>query len=173
VTPVPVSGGGRLAQLARSAAGPVACAVVLAGLLSAWVATGGAGTLTRVRVQVLSAVVPMRAYTRQAADAIGSADTFLTIRNLSASPDELVAVRSPVAARVVLTQRVLPGGPWSVVNSLTIPGHGTVSLSPFGDDVVLEHPAPYEASKDVPLTLVFRTAGTVTIDATVTGPGVP
>ena len=164
---------GRLAQLARSVAGPVACAVVLTGLLSAWVATGGAGTLTRVRIQVISAAVPMRAYTPAAADAVGAARTFLTIRNLSASPDELIAVRSPVAGHVVLIQRALPGGPPSVVQGLVIPGDTTLSLSPFGNDVVLEDPAPYEASKEVPLTLVFRDAGTVTIQAPVTGPGTP
>ena len=164
---------GRLAQLARSAAGPVACAVVLTGLLSAWVATGGAGTLTRVRIQVISAAVPMRAYTPAAAAAVGTAHTFLTIRNLTASTDELIAVRSPIATRVVLTQRVLPGGPPSVVQGLVIPGGKTLSLSPFGNDVVLEDLAPYEASKEVPLTLVFRDAGPVTIEATVTSPGTP
>jgi copper(I)-binding protein len=32
---------------------------------------------------------------------------------------------------------------------------------------------PYEATRDVPLTLVFRNAGTVTIEAPVTPPGTP
>ncbi|MCW2929442.1 MAG: hypothetical protein JWM19_404 [Actinomycetia bacterium] len=39
--------------------------------------------------------------------------------------------------------------------------------------MVLEDPAPYEASKEVPLTLVFRDAGPVTIEAAVAGPGTP
>ena len=56
-------------------AGPVACAAVLTGLLSAWVASGGAGTLTRVRIQVSLAAVPMRAFTPRAADAVGAAAT--------------------------------------------------------------------------------------------------
>ena len=56
-------------DLLRAAAGPVLCAVVLIGLLSAWVATGGAGTLTRVRLEVTLAAVPMRAFTPQAAAA--------------------------------------------------------------------------------------------------------
>lgn len=164
---------GRLAELARSVAGPVACAVVLTGLLSGWVATGGAGTLTRVRVQVISAAVPMRAYTPQAAAAVGAARVFLTIRNLTGSPDELIAVRSPDARRVVLVQRALPGGHSSVVAALAIPAGKTITLSPFGDDVVLEDPVPYESASQVPLTLVFRDAGPVTIEAPVTGPGTP
>jgi hypothetical protein len=35
-------------ELVRAAAIPVACAVLLTGLLVAWVLTGGAGTLHRV-----------------------------------------------------------------------------------------------------------------------------
>ena len=85
-------------------AGPVACAAVLTGLLSAWVASGGAGTLTRVRIQVTLAAVPMRAFTSRAADAVGAAGVYLTIRNLGSTPDELIAVRSPVSRHVVLTE---------------------------------------------------------------------
>ncbi len=162
-----------LRELARAAFGPVICAVVLIGLLSAWVTTGGAGTLSRVKLQVTLAAVPMRAFTPQAAAAVGPATTFLTIRNLSGTPDELIAVRSPIAARVVLTERTSLAGPRAVVSDLAIPAHGTLTLSPFGDDVVLQDPAPFETSSTVPLTLTFRNAGTVTIQATVTAPGTP
>ncbi len=51
-----------LGDLVRAAAGPVACAVVLIGLLSAWVASGGAGTIASVRIQISRAAVPMRGY---------------------------------------------------------------------------------------------------------------
>ena len=173
MTQVSISGDGWAAQLARSVAGPLACAVILTGLLSAWVATGGAGTLTQVRIQIVQAAVPMRAFTPQAAASVGAAHAFLTIRNLSGTADELVAVRSPVARHVVLVQRGLPAGPSSVVAALAVPGGGTLSLSPFGDDVVLEDPLPYESHSEVPLTLVFRDAGTVTIQAPVTSPGTP
>jgi copper(I)-binding protein len=151
----------------------VICAVVLIGLLSAWVATGGAGTLSRVRLQVSLAAVPMRAFTPRAAASVGPATTFLTIRNLSGTPDQLVAVRSPIARHVVLTVRNGLAGPRLVVSDLAIPAHGTLTLSPFGDDVVLQHPAPFETSAGVPLTLTFRHAGTVTVEATVTAPGTP
>jgi len=158
-----VTGHGGLGQLARSVAGPVACALALTGLLSGWAATGGAGTLTQVDIQVVLAAVPMRAYTPKAAAAIGAAHTFLTIRNLGGSPDELIAVRSPDARQVVLVTRATPGGPASVTASLAIPAGRTITLSPFGDDVVLRYPVPYESGREVPLTLVFRRAGTVTI----------
>ena len=162
-----------LRDLLRAAAGPVICAVVLTGLLAAWAATGGAGTLTRVRLQVTLAAVPMRAFTPQAAAAVDAATTFLTIKNLSGTPDELVAASSPVAGRVVLTERTGISASRTVVADLVVPAHGTLTLSPFGDDLVLQDPAPFETRMAVPLTLTFRHAGTVTIDAPVTPPGLP
>ena len=162
-----------LRDLARAAFGPVICAVVLTGLLSAWVAIGGAGTLSRVRLQVSLAAVPMRAFTPRAAASVGTATTFLTIRNLSGTPDQLVAVRSPIARHVVLTVRDGLAGPRLVVSDLAIPAHGTLTLSPFGDDVVLRDPEPFETASSVPLILTFRHAGTVTLEATVTAPGTP
>jgi len=104
---------------------------------------------------------------------VGAATTFLTIRNLSGTADELVAARSPIARQVVLTVRNGPAGPRTVVSDLAIPAHGSLTLGPFGDDVVLRDPAPFETSSSVPLTLTFRQGGTVTIDATVTAPSTP
>ena len=166
------AGAGPLTDLLRAAAGPVICAVALIGLLSAWVASGGAGTLTRVRIQVTLAAVPMRAFTTEAADAVGSARIYLSIRNLSGTSDELIAVRSPVAEHIVFTARGL-GGQQSTVSSLPIPADGALTLSPLTDDVVLERPVPYENTQAVPLTLVFRHAGELTIVAPVTAPGTP
>jgi len=162
---------GRLAGLARPLAAPVACAVVLTGVLSAWVVTGGAGTLTRAPLQVTLAAVPMRASTPSMASLIATAPTFLTIRNLRASPDELIAVRSPVARHVTLIRRDATGGPPSVVPGLVIPGGGTLTLDPVADDAVLQDPEPYERTTEVQLTLVFRDAGTITVEAPVTIPG--
>jgi copper(I)-binding protein len=160
-------------DLLRAAAGPVICAVVVIVLLAAWAGTGGGGTLTRVSLRVTQAAVPMRALTPRDAAAIHAAATFLTIQNLSSTPDELIAARSPFARRVVLTQRTGPAGPPAQVAALVIPAHGILTLTPVGDDLVLQQPSPYESRVTVPLTLTFRHAGTVTIDAAVTGPGMP
>jgi copper(I)-binding protein len=167
------AGRGWLTELVRAAAGPVICAAVLTGLLSAWVASGGAGTLTKVRIQVTLAAVPMRAFTPQAAAAVDTARIYLVIRNVSGTPDELIAVRSSIARHVVLTQPTGLTSRPAVVSSLPVPADGTLTLSPLTDDVVLQNPAPFENSRDVPLTLIFRHAGQVTIDAAVTAPGTP
>jgi copper(I)-binding protein len=157
-------------ELARAAAGPVICAMVLTGLLSAWVASSGAGTLAHVQVKISDAAVPMRGFSRQTET--GPAHTYLTIQDLGAA-DELVAVRSPVAPHVVLTRRDGPAARPVVVSGLPLPAGGTLVLTPLTDDVILEDPARFEGSADVPLTLVFRHAGTITIEAPVTAPGTP
>ena len=64
-------------------------------------------------------------------------------------------------------------GPGPTLSALAIPAHGSITLSPLSDDAVLLDPAPYESDMTVPLTLVFRHAGRVQVDATVTAPGSP
>lgn len=171
-SPTPAADGRELPRdLARAVAGPLICVIVLLGLLSAWVTTGGAGTLTRIRLQITLAAVPVRGFTPQTAS--GAATTFMTIRNLTGTPDELLSVTSPVASRVVLTERTGPAAAQTVVSDLVIPAQAALILSPFGDDIVLQDPGSYEYRTTVPLTLTFRHAGTVTIDAVVTLPGTP
>ena len=127
-------------DLARAAAGPVACAVVLVGLLAAWVVTGGAGPIHRIHMQVTQAAVPARGFTASSAAAVHSAGMYLTIRNLTGQADELTGVSTPLAKRVELTRRRTLTGPRTVVRELTVPAHGTLTLTPFGDDVILEDP---------------------------------
>ena len=163
---------GWLRDLARAAAAPVACAVVLTGLLSAWVATGGTGNIVAQRVQVTQAAVPMRGFTAAAAPS-GPAGTFLTIWNPGRKADELLSVSSPIAHRIVLVRRSGPEEPGTVVRGLTILAGSTVALTPFGNDVVLEDPVQYENDATVPLTLTFQRAGRIAVTADVSAPGTP
>jgi len=169
----PETGSSWLTDLSRAAAIPVGCAVVLIGLLSAWVASGGAGTIHRVHMQISAASIPARGYTASSAAAVHSAGLYLTIRNLTGQPDQLTAVTSPAARRIELTRRQTVGGPRTVVRELTVPAHGTLRLTPFGDDVILENPVPYETRASVPLVLTFRHTGKLAVDAAVSAPGSP
>jgi copper(I)-binding protein len=56
---------------------------------------------------------------------------------------------------------------------VAIPARGTLSLSPFGLDIVLLDPGSLTVGASVPLVLSFRHAGQVTVYATVTPPGTP
>jgi copper(I)-binding protein len=179
----PAAGGQRswAGELVRAAAAPVICAAALIGLLSAWVSIGGAGTVSRVRIQVTLAAIPMTSFAASRDAAAGRAGAYLTIRNRSGSADELTGASSPAASRVILTRPAAGGalgagpgaGVGSAVAGLRIPAHGAVTLTPFGVDVVLIGAAGLRAGQHVPLALVFRQAGRVTIEATVTPPGAP
>jgi copper(I)-binding protein len=151
-------------ELARAIAGPAICALALLGLLTAWTTSSGAGTLTKVQIQVTQASVPMRAFTPQAADATGTAQVYLVIRNLAGVPDELIAVRTTIAAHVIFTLGGLAGHQTQVAD-LTVPAAGTLSLSPLTGGLLIEHPVPFENRQTVPLTLVFRHAGQITVTA--------
>jgi copper(I)-binding protein len=159
--PQPGAGRGRGAgrELARAAAAPVLCAVAVIGLLSAWVGIGGAGTISRVQLQVTFAALPA------SSGPGGSTAPYLTIRNFSGRPYELTAASSPAARRVIVRRRG-PGG-------LVIPAHATVSFSRFGSDIELAGTRLLRAGELVPLTLVFGRAGRVTIESTVTPAGSP
>ena len=145
--------------LARAAAAPVLCAAVLIGLLSAWVSAGGAGTIARVRIRVTLAAIPMTSFARPAGRRT-SAHTYLTIRNMTAETDELTGASSPAARR-------------ATVSPVTIPAHATVTLTPFGPDVTLSGARRLVTGERVLLTLIFRRAGRVTVEAEVTAPGTP
>jgi len=172
----PARAGGGLAGLAevvRAAAAPLISATLITALLAAWVVSGGAGSVTRVRIQITLAAVPMRAYLASRASAIHQAPTYLTVRNLSSRPDELLSVRSSLARHVVLAGPPGPHGARPTLSGLVVPAHGSITLSPLSDDAVLLDPARYESQMTVPLTLVFRHAGQVRVDAMVTAPGTP
>ncbi|HEY2075610.1 MAG TPA: copper chaperone PCu(A)C [Streptosporangiaceae bacterium] len=161
----------RAADLARAAVAPLACSVILVVVLAAWVVSGGGGRLSRVRIQVTQAAVPMVSYTTSGA-AGKNAAAYLTIRNLTQAADVLVSASSPAAARVVLT-RAVTQHPAVAAGGLVIPAGGSISLSPFSADLVLIRPRALMSGETVLLRLRFRHAGVVTVAASVTPPGTP
>jgi hypothetical protein len=162
---------GWLRELARAGAAPAICAAVLLWLLITWVITVG-GQTSRVQIQVTQAAIPARSFVSGRAAAAGStatSGTYLTIHNPTSHPDELTGARSPAARRVTLTR---PGGA-PAATGFAVPAGGTLTLSPFGRDVRLAGLRSLRTGRTIPLTLVFRHAGQVTIHAEVTAPGAP
>ncbi len=154
-------------EIAIAALAPLACAAVLIVLLSSYVVGGGGGTISRVRVEVVSAAVPMPTASG------GPAVTYLTLDNLSGA-DELLSVTSPAARHIEIVQHNgSADGPGRLLPRLAIPAHADLSLSPFGSDIVLVGPVTLAYGQMLPLTLTFRNAGRVTVQATVTAPGTP
>ena len=156
------------AGLIRAGLAPVICAAALIGLLSAWVATGGVGTISRVTIRIGQAAVAL-----PSSSTPDAAETYMTITNLG-GPDTLLSVRSPEAPRAVFVRHNgSAAGPGVAVRQVAMPAHGTLSLNPFGLDIVLQDPSSLTVGGSVPLILTFRHAGPVTVDATVTPPGTP
>jgi copper(I)-binding protein len=158
-----------MTALVRPVAAPIACAVLLTGLLSGWVATGGGGTLRRMPLKFELAAISVPG-TQGAGTA---ATTYLVIKNLG-GPDELLSARAPASRRVLLARRgAHPLGVGGTLPALAIPGQSTTSLSPLGADIVLISPGPLQVGGTVPVTLTFRHAGSITVQFAVTPAGTP
>jgi copper(I)-binding protein len=170
VTTAPVTTAPRVRELARAAAAPLVCAAVLIALLTGWVLAGGAGTITRIHVEVTLAAIPLPSFSAGAADDRPT-PAYLVIHNLADRPDDLLSARTPASARVVLTRHGADLA--AAVSGLPVPAHGTITLDPFGPDLVLAAPHGLVAGRTVPLTLEFRYAGEVRVLAMVTVPGAP
>lgn len=157
-----------LASLIRTVGPPVTAAAVLICLLTYWVVSGGFGTIAQVRISVTDATVPAPATP-------GATAAYLTIHNTGAEPDELLSVRTSAAARSALINNPTSGasGTMNVLQGIDVPAHGTATLGPFGDDVMLTGVRKLTVGETVTLTLTFRHIGDVTVTATVTPPGTP
>jgi len=153
-------------QLLRAGLAPVICALMLLGLLTGWVASGGAGTISRVRIKISSASLAMPLTPG------GPAYAYLVVQNLGAA-DRLESATVPGARQVrIVRHNGSAAGPGRILANLAIPANGTVSLSPMGSDIELIG-AHLIYGQVVPLTLTFASAGRVSVEATVTPPGTP
>jgi copper(I)-binding protein len=161
-----------LTRAAGPVAAPLACAVALTGLLSAWVATGGGGTLRRMPLQFALTAISSPRYEASSGGPAATAPAYLIIKNLG-GPDELLSARAP-SGRVILARRGnQPFGTAATLTGLAVPGHTETSFSPFGPDLVLVRPSAMLIGDTLPVTLTFRHAGQITVDFTVTPAGTP
>ncbi len=98
-----------------------------------------------------------RATPPQAATAAG----YLTLVNAGAQPDRLVAVASPLAARVELHASAMAGGMMRMrkVQALDLPAGVTVALAPSGTHLMFIAPRqPLVAGQEIEVTLTFAHA---------------
>lgn len=156
----------RAAAVLQAAGPPLAAGALLLGLLAGWVGLGGFGTLVRERLEVTGATVPVPA-------SPGVTAAYLTISNTGADADQLLAVSTGAARQALLTRNTVNGASGGMIglSALTVPGHGSVALGPFGTDIMLVDPGPLTAGHTVTLHLEFRRAGTLTVNALITAPG--
>ena len=99
---------------------------------------------------------------------------YLLIRNTGASPDRLVSVSSPAAARVETHVTVKDGdiSRMREVKGYEIPANGSLELKPGGGHLMfVDLKAPFKQGGKVPATLRFQRAGEVKVEFEVEGLG--
>lgn len=110
----------------------------------------------------------------RAAGANANGAGFLTIRNTGPLPDRLVAARSPVARVMELHTHIRDGEVMRMrpVEAIPLPPGQEVRLQPGGLHLMLIGlNAPLRQGERVPVTLVFETAGEVSLHLAVEAAG--
>jgi len=96
------------------------------------------------------------------------------VHNSGADADRLIAVSSPISARVEIHTHLEEDGVMKmrqVENGLDVLPGKTIALKRGGDHVMVFKTAIAETTDTVPLTLTFEKAGTITVDAAVAHDG--
>jgi len=89
---------------------------------------------------------------------------YMLIRNKSASPDRLLAARSPLAAHVETHVHLKEGNVVRMreVKGYDIPANGTFELKPGGAHLMLvDIKRPFKEGEAIPVVLVFQRAGEI------------
>ncbi|WKX73515.1 copper chaperone PCu(A)C [Streptomyces sp. XD-27] len=148
----------------RAALAPVAASVLALAGLTAWAATGAAGSPAQPSVIAARMLVPTNPDVTAA---------FFDLRNDGGVDDELVRVTSPETGRAMLSRTVVRkgAGAMRMVPSVALPAGGTVRMSASGVDVMVEDPPRLRVGERVPFVLHFRDSGQVRVEAVVIRPG--
>ncbi|CAO5236162.1 copper chaperone PCu(A)C [Frankia sp. AgKG'84/4] len=175
---------GRRGAATRTGLAAVACAA-LVGLTgcgssgssgSSAVAAGGPAPTAAATVagtasadlgdlHIRGAYIPQQASDTEAA-------AYLTITDSGGTPDALTAVTTPLARSVTLHTTVTSGGAETMraLSQLPVPAHGTAAFTVGHNHLMLTNPVRrLTRGQQVPLTLTFAHAGTVTLTVPVVG----
>ena len=124
--------------------------------------TGGAYAADAITIE--------RATARPTFVSNGLSAAYLVLRNTSATPDRVVAVRTPIAVAAEIHQSIKDGEIMRMraVPALEIAAGATVTLEPGGLHVMLIGiKEPLKEGQTFPLTLVLEQAGERTIEVMV------
>jgi len=116
------------------------------------------------------------AWSRPTMEGMSMGVGYLTLVNRGKAPDTLVAVSSPAAESVEIHESRMVDGMARMrpLADVTIAPGSTVKLEPNGIHLMLVGlRAPLAAGGTLPLTLEFRGAGRITIEARVETPAIP
>ena len=113
-------------------------------------------------------------WTRATASAGGTGAGYMVLVNNGDTPDRLIAAASPAAEVMELHTNVMQDGVMMMrpVEAIELPVGESVSLEPRGLHVMfIRTTTPFRPGTPVSLTLIFETAGEVTVELPVAAPG--
>ena len=113
-------------------------------------------------------------WSRATAPGATMAAGYMTVRNKSASPDKLLGVTSPAAARVETHVTIKDGDIVRMreVKGYDVPANGVLELKPGGAHLMLvDIKRPFKDGEKIPATVKFEKAGELKIDLQVGRPG--
>jgi copper(I)-binding protein len=100
----------------------------------------------------------------------GTTSAYLVLRNNGARQDSLVAVRTSAGGRVEFRMPARGGTKMRSVPAIVLPPHTTVRLVPDGPHLLVAGIGHLQNGKVITLTLQFRHASPVQVQAIVTNP---
>lgn len=115
-------------------------------------------------------VVIEKAWARASAGRTATGVVYLRLSNLGATPEQLIAVATPVAVEAAVHETTREHGMMSMrpVKSVELPAKQVVLLEPGGLHIMLMHlSSPLVEGEMFPMTLTFRRAGTMAIQVEV------
>lgn len=142
---------------------------LLAGMLALLAATAEAADYK------LGAIEINQPWTRATPPTAPSGGGYLVLTNTGTTPDRLIAVTSPSAAKVELHEMTMEGSIMrmrELPKGIELPAGATVTLKPGSLHLMfMELKAPFTKDTKVPATLVFEKAGSIPIELTVEAMG--
>lgn len=142
----------------------LACALTL-GALTAWTASGAAGSPAEPTLVDARIMLPSNPEATAA---------LFNLTNEGGADDALVRVSTPAkAGRVMLSRSVHENGvgTMQMVSSVGLPAGGSLEMSATGLDVMVEDPPPMRLGERVPFVLHFRDSPPLRVNALVVRPG--
>src|SRR5258708_35394531 len=119
----------------------------------------------------LAALEITQPWTRATPPTAPSGGGFLTITNKGATPDRLIAVRSPTAGKVEIHEMKMDGNVMrmrELEKGIEIPPGATVELKPGGFHIMfMGLKAPFAKDAKVPATSALEQTGSIDIELTV------
>ncbi|MEU6346809.1 copper chaperone PCu(A)C [Streptomyces sp. NPDC046977] len=156
----------RLLAAARGALAPVAAGLVALFALMAWAGSGAAGTPPRLQVTDARMLLPF--------SEDGVTVAVFTVRNSGNSDDQLISVSSPDAVRTAVTATAPRGqgaAAMAPAGVQTVPARGTLTMSPYGTDVMVQLRTAVRLGDRIRFELRFRHSDPVETYAVVVRPG--